>query len=83
MPPMPVASVAPSVSMQGLNKFHVQVESVIFTPIRTRCKVCLGSICVGNHIPPLYLDGHVFPSQPRLVPPTMTQQQSYQQVTRQ
>ncbi|XP_060768832.1 protein PRRC2B isoform X2 [Neoarius graeffei] len=33
----------------------------------------------GNHIPPLYLDGHVFPSQPRLVPPTMTQQQSYQQ----
>ncbi|XP_061118275.1 protein PRRC2B isoform X2 [Conger conger] len=49
MPPMPVASVAPSVSMQG------------------------------NHIPPLYLDGHVFPSQPRLVPPTLTQQQSYQQ----
>ncbi|XP_030640280.1 protein PRRC2B [Chanos chanos] len=49
MPPMPVASVAPSVSMQG------------------------------NHIPPLYLDGHVFPSQPRLVPPAMTQQQSYQQ----
>ncbi|XP_028829649.1 protein PRRC2B isoform X2 [Denticeps clupeoides] len=48
MPPMPVASVAPSVSMQG------------------------------NHIPPLYLDAHVFPSQPRLVPPTMTQQQSYQ-----
>ncbi|XP_049321745.1 protein PRRC2B isoform X2 [Astyanax mexicanus] len=49
MPPMPVASVAPSVSMQG------------------------------NHITPLYLDGHVFPSQPRLVPPTLTQQQSYQQ----
>ncbi|XP_033952071.1 protein PRRC2B isoform X7 [Pseudochaenichthys georgianus] len=49
MPPMPVASVAPSMSMQG------------------------------NHIPPLYLDGHVFPSQPRLVPPNMTQQQSYQQ----
>ncbi|XP_032395776.1 protein PRRC2B isoform X1 [Etheostoma spectabile] len=48
MPPMPVASVAPSMSMQG------------------------------NHIPPLYLDGHVFPSQPRLVPP-MTQQQTYQQ----
>ncbi|KAJ8408702.1 hypothetical protein AAFF_G00253370 [Aldrovandia affinis] len=48
--PMPVASVAPSVSMQG------------------------------NHIPPLYLDGHVFPSQPRLVPPpTLSQQQSYQQ----
>ncbi|XP_066568875.1 protein PRRC2B isoform X4 [Amia ocellicauda] len=52
MPPMPVASVAPSVSMQG------------------------------SHIPPLYLDGHVFPSQPRLVPPTMPQQQSYQQVGR-
>ncbi|XP_029565192.1 protein PRRC2B isoform X2 [Salmo trutta] len=49
MPPMPIASVAPSMSMQG------------------------------NHVPPLYLDGHVFPSQPRLVPPTMTQQQSYQQ----
>ncbi|KAM9841363.1 protein PRRC2B isoform 2-T2 [Aulostomus maculatus] len=49
MPPMPVASVAPSMSMQG------------------------------NHIPPLYLDGHVFPSQPRLVPPAMTQQQTYQQ----
>ncbi|XP_034997240.2 protein PRRC2B isoform X2 [Hippoglossus stenolepis] len=49
MPPMPVASVAPSMSMQG------------------------------NHITPLYLDGHVFPSQPRLVPPNMTQQQTYQQ----
>uniref|UniRef100_A0A672G9G6 BAT2 N-terminal domain-containing protein n=1 Tax=Salarias fasciatus TaxID=181472 RepID=A0A672G9G6_SALFA len=49
MPPMPVASVAPSMSMQG------------------------------NHIPPLYLDGHVFQSQPRLVPPAMTQQQTYQQ----
>uniref|UniRef100_A0A8C2CPP6 Proline rich coiled-coil 2B n=1 Tax=Cyprinus carpio TaxID=7962 RepID=A0A8C2CPP6_CYPCA len=49
MPPMPVASVAPSVSMQG------------------------------SHIPPLYLDGHVFSSQPRLVPP-LTQQPSYQQV---
>ncbi|XP_062845108.1 protein PRRC2B isoform X2 [Trichomycterus rosablanca] len=53
MPQMPVASVAPSVSIQG------------------------------NHIPPLYLDGHVFPSQPRLVPPTMTQQQSYQQAAAQ
>ncbi|XP_027880744.1 protein PRRC2B isoform X1 [Xiphophorus couchianus] len=49
MPPMPVASVAPSMSMQG------------------------------NPIPPLYMDGHVFPSQPRLVPPTMTQQQTYPQ----
>lgn len=35
---------------------------------------------LGSHIPPLYLDGHVFSSQPRLVPPTMTQQQTYQQV---
>uniref|UniRef100_H3BCR3 Proline rich coiled-coil 2B n=1 Tax=Latimeria chalumnae TaxID=7897 RepID=H3BCR3_LATCH len=33
----------------------------------------------GNHIPPLYLDGHVFTSQPRLVPSTIPQQQSYQQ----
>lgn len=49
MPPMPIASVAPSVSMQG------------------------------NHIPPLYLDGHVFSSQPRMVPSNMPQQQSYQQ----
>ncbi|XP_073716878.1 protein PRRC2B isoform X1 [Misgurnus anguillicaudatus] len=48
MPPMPVASVAPSVSMQG------------------------------SHIPPLYLDGHVFSSQPRLVSP-LTQQPNYQQ----
>lgn len=31
-------------------------------------------------MPPLYLDGHVFSSQPRLVPPTLTQQQTYQQV---
>ncbi|TRY90794.1 hypothetical protein DNTS_018438 [Danionella cerebrum] len=51
MPAMPtVASVAPSVSMQG------------------------------SHLPPLYLDGHVFPSQPRLVPP-LTQQPSYQQAS--
>uniref|UniRef100_A0A8C2XPV3 Proline rich coiled-coil 2B n=1 Tax=Cyclopterus lumpus TaxID=8103 RepID=A0A8C2XPV3_CYCLU len=49
MPPMPVASVAPSMSMQG------------------------------SHIPPLYLDAHVFPSQTRLVPPSMSQQQTYQQ----
>ncbi|XP_026568238.1 protein PRRC2B isoform X2 [Pseudonaja textilis] len=48
VPPMPVASVAPS------------------------------SI-PGNHMTPLYLDGHVFASQPRLVPPTIPQQQSYQQ----
>ncbi|KAM5299286.1 protein PRRC2B isoform 2-T2 [Ctenodactylus gundi] len=49
MPPMPVASVAPSASMPG------------------------------NHLAPLYLDGHVFASQPRLVPQTIPQQQSYQQ----
>ncbi|XP_044295826.1 protein PRRC2B isoform X2 [Varanus komodoensis] len=49
VPPMPVASVAPSPSIPG------------------------------NHIPPLYLDGHVFASQPRLVPQTIPQQQSYQQ----
>ncbi|KAM8801990.1 protein PRRC2B isoform 5-T6 [Rhynchonycteris naso] len=49
MPPMPVASVAPSASLPG------------------------------SHLPPLYLDGHVFASQPRLVPPTIPQQQSYQQ----
>ena len=48
---------------------------------RTKLKACCFSLpSVGNHIPPLYLDGHVFPSQPRLVPPTMTQQQTYQQV---
>lgn len=35
---------------------------------------------LGSHMPPLYLDGHVFSSQPRLVPPTLTQQQTYQQV---
>ncbi|XP_041431231.1 protein PRRC2B isoform X3 [Xenopus laevis] len=49
MPPMPVASVAPSASMPG------------------------------NHIPPLYLDGHVFANQPRLVQQTIPQQQGYQQ----
>ncbi|XP_029468421.1 protein PRRC2B isoform X3 [Rhinatrema bivittatum] len=49
MPPMPVASVAPSASIPG------------------------------NHIPPLYLDGHVFASQPRLVPQTIPQPQGYQQ----
>ncbi|XP_059514341.1 protein PRRC2B isoform X7 [Myotis daubentonii] len=47
MPPMPVASVAPSLP--------------------------------GSHLPPLYLDGHVFASQPRLVPQTIPQQQTYQQ----
>ena len=34
----------------------------------------------GSHLPPLYLDGHVFASQPRLVPQTIPQQQSFQQV---
>ncbi|XP_054996116.1 protein PRRC2B isoform X7 [Sorex araneus] len=52
MPPMPVASVAPS-------------------------------SLPGSHLPPLYLDGHVFASQPRLVPPTIPQQQSYQQAAAQ
>ncbi|KAG8429784.1 hypothetical protein GDO86_019225 [Hymenochirus boettgeri] len=49
MPPMPVASVAPSASIPG------------------------------NHITPLYLDGHVFTNQPRLVQQTIPQQQGYQQ----
>lgn len=35
---------------------------------------------LGSHLPPLYLDGHVFASQPRLVPQTIPQQQSFQQV---
>uniref|UniRef100_G5E747 Proline rich coiled-coil 2B n=1 Tax=Loxodonta africana TaxID=9785 RepID=G5E747_LOXAF len=50
MPPMPVASVAPSASIPGMQP-----------------------------PPALYLDGHVFASQPRLVPQTIPQQQSYQQ----
>lgn len=76
MPPMPVASVAPSVSMQGLlwssSQMCVSVTFVV---------TCSHLICVsvGSHIPPLYLDGHVFSSQPRLVPP-LTQQPNYQQV---
>ncbi|XP_071981700.1 protein PRRC2B isoform X4 [Engystomops pustulosus] len=49
MPPMPVASVAPSASMPG------------------------------NHIPPLYLESHMFAGQPRLVQQTIPQQQGYQQ----
>ncbi|XP_040261825.1 protein PRRC2B isoform X6 [Bufo bufo] len=49
MPPMPVASVAPSASLPG------------------------------NHIPPLYLESHMFAGQPRLVQQTMPQQQGYQQ----
>ncbi|XP_069093181.1 protein PRRC2B isoform X2 [Pleurodeles waltl] len=53
MPPMTVASVAPSASIPG------------------------------NHITPLYLDGHVFASQPRLVQQTIPQQQGYQQAAAQ
>ncbi|KAG9472163.1 hypothetical protein GDO78_020995 [Eleutherodactylus coqui] len=49
MPPMPVASVAPSASLPG------------------------------NHIPPLYLESHMFAGQPRLVQQTIPQQQGYQQ----
>ncbi|XP_067328067.1 protein PRRC2B isoform X2 [Anolis sagrei] len=37
----------------------------------------------GSHIPPLYLDGHVFASQPRLLPQAIPQQQSYQQAAQQ
>nr|XP_033816610.1 protein PRRC2B-like isoform X4 [Geotrypetes seraphini] len=33
----------------------------------------------GSHIPPLYLDGHMFTNQPRLVPQTIPQPQGYQQ----
>ncbi|XP_073496803.1 protein PRRC2B isoform X8 [Phyllobates terribilis] len=49
MPPMPIASVAPSASLPG------------------------------NHIPPLYLESHMFAGQPRLVQQTIPQQQGYQQ----
>ncbi|XP_067398030.1 protein PRRC2B isoform X5 [Emydura macquarii macquarii] len=66
MPPMPVASVAPSASI----------------PVHQNCTGSLYASSFGptcNHIPPLYLDGHVFASQPRLVPQTIPQQQSYQQ----
>ncbi|XP_063792858.1 protein PRRC2B isoform X5 [Pseudophryne corroboree] len=34
----------------------------------------------GNHIPPLYLESHMFAGQPRLVQQTIPQQQGYQQV---
>lgn len=80
MPPMPVASVAPSMSMQGNTLTPCLAagldKSRRFKPPRFYH-------FTGNHIPPLYLDGHVFPSQPRLVPPTLTQQQTYQQVSTQ
>lgn len=77
MPPMPVASVAPSMSMQG-NAQRPYRASGLDKNRRMRYP-CFYHFA-GNHIPPLYLDGHVFPSQPRLVPPTLTQQQTYQQV---
>lgn len=84
MPPMPVASVAPSMSMQGKNT----TASSGFRPgekmtNKRKLEASSFSHSAGNHIPPLYLDGHVFPSQPRLVPPTLTQQQTYQQVSTQ
>ncbi len=40
------------------------------------CDLCI----TGSHIPPLYLDGHMFQSQPRLMQ-SLTQQPSYQQVS--
>ncbi|XP_051892829.1 protein PRRC2B isoform X1 [Pristis pectinata] len=48
VPPMPMVSVAPSVSLPG------------------------------SHISPLYMDGHVFASQTRLLPQSIPQQQSFQ-----
>ncbi|XP_067868249.1 protein PRRC2B isoform X2 [Heterodontus francisci] len=48
VPPMPMVSVAPSVSLPG------------------------------SHISPLYMDGHVFASQTRLLPQSVPQQQGFQ-----
>ncbi|XP_048469489.1 protein PRRC2B isoform X2 [Rhincodon typus] len=48
VPPMPMVSVAPSVSLPG------------------------------SHISPLYMDGHVFASQTRLLPQSIPQQQGFQ-----
>lgn len=79
MPPMPVASVAPSVSMQGQPSNH----SLRLCCMRWLCmalKTVVICVCItGSHIPPLYLDGHMFQSQPRLMS-SLTQQPSYQQV---
>lgn len=80
MPPMPVASVAPSMSMQGNTQRPCLASD---RDKNRRLRPPCFSHFTGNHIPPLYLDGHVFPSQPRLVPPTLTQQQTYQQVSTQ
>lgn len=80
MPPMPVASVAPSMSMQGNTPRPCLASS---QDTNRRLRPLHFSHFPGSHIPPLYLDGHVFPSQPRLVPPTLTQQQTYQQVSAQ
>ncbi|XP_034968526.1 protein PRRC2B isoform X5 [Zootoca vivipara] len=80
VPPMPVASVAPSASIPGplwQRSAEVGFWSSVWggTPV----SLMAGWKGDGNHIPPLYLDGHVFASQPRLVPQTIPQQQSYQQ----
>lgn len=82
MPPMPVASVAPSMSMQGNTQTSCLASSQDEKET-LEASTFFFLVFTGNHIPPLYLDGHVFPSQPRLVPPTLTQQQTYQQVSRQ
>lgn len=50
--------------------------------VRLDSVVSSGLLFAGSHLPPLYLDGHVFASQPRLVPQSIPQQQSYQQVMR-
>ncbi|XP_061460390.1 protein PRRC2B isoform X2 [Rhineura floridana] len=80
VPPMPVASVAPSASIPGpLWKRTAEVGFWSSVWGGTPVSLMAGWKGDGNHIPPLYLDGHVFASQPRLIPQTITQQQSYQQ----
>lgn len=81
MPPMPVASVAPSVSMQGQpSNRSLKLCCMQWLCMALKTLVICVCVCItGSHIPPLYLDGHVFQSQPRLVP-SLTQQPSYQQV---
>ncbi|KAJ7308000.1 hypothetical protein JRQ81_008500, partial [Phrynocephalus forsythii] len=80
VPPMPVASVAPSASIPG-PLWEGSAEVGFWNSVWGRAPVPMmaGWKGDGNHIPPLYLDGHVFASQPRLVPQTIPQQQSYQQ----